>query len=80
MIAIGALSANFFQGTGKPGQAIFQNLTRQVLLLIPMLLLMGHIFGLKGIFLAAPISDTGAALLGLFLLRKELKKMPHQDF
>lgn len=80
MIAIGALSANFFQGTGKPGQAIFQNLTRQVLLLIPMLLLMGYIFGLKGIFLAAPISDTGAALLGLFLLRKELKKMPHQDF
>lgn len=80
MIAIGALAANFFQGTGKPGRAIIQNLTRQVLLLIPMILIMAHIFGIKGIFLAAPISDTGAALLGVILLWREIKKMPHNDF
>lgn len=79
MIAVGALSANFFQGTGKPGRAIIQNLMRQVFLLIPMILLMAYIFGLKGVFLAAPIADTGAAILGIVLLYKELKKMPHND-
>ena len=72
------ICGTFFQATGKPGRSIILNMSRQVLILIPLLLIIPKFYGLSGVFMAAPISDTLAALLGLFLLSKEWKKMPNQ--
>lgn len=80
MIAISALCGNFFQGTGKAGRAIVLNLSRQVLILIPLLVVLPRFVGLSGVFMAAPISDTCAAILGVTLLGLELRKMPKSDF
>ncbi len=80
MIAIGSLCGNFFQGTGKPWRAIFLNMSRQVIVLIPMLLIIPRFLGLKGVFMAAPISDCCSAAIGMTLLWIELRKMPHNDF
>lgn len=77
-IGIGMICGTFFQATGKPGRSIILNMSRQVLILIPLLLIIPNFYGLSGVFMAAPISDTLAALLGLFLLSKEWKKMPNQ--
>jgi len=75
MIACGMVCGNFFQGTGKPARAMFLNMSRQLIVLIPFLLILPLFLGLKGVFMAAPISDTISALLAIFLLKPELKKM-----
>lgn len=77
-IGVGMICGNYFQATGKPGRSIILNMSRQILILIPLLLIIPNFFGLSGVFMAAPISDTLAALLGVFLLSKEWKKMPNQ--
>ena len=75
MIPFGMVSGNFFQGTGKAFRAMFLNACRQVILLIPFLLILPHFFELKGVFMAQPIADTGAAIIGLAMLWHELKKL-----
>ena len=75
MIPFGMVSGNFFQGTGKALRAMFLNACRQVILLIPFLLILPHFFELKGVFMAQPIADTGAAIIGLAMLWHELKKL-----
>ena len=75
MIPFGMVSGNFFQGTGKAFRAMFLNACRQVILLIPFLLILPHFFELKGVFMAQPIADTGAAIIGLCMLAYELKKL-----
>lgn len=57
------VGANYFQAVGKARQAIFLNLSRQVLLLIPALLILPGFLGLNGVWLAGPVSDLGSAIL-----------------
>ncbi|MCR5378541.1 MAG: MATE family efflux transporter [Fibrobacter sp.] len=76
MIPLGMTAGSFFQGTGKAGRSLFLNACRQIILFIPFLLIMPHFFGLKGVFIAQPIADTGAAILGLTLMKLEMRKMP----
>lgn len=75
MIPLGLVSGSFFQGTGKALRSMFLNACRQVILLIPFLLVLPHFFELKGVFMAQPIADTGAAIIGVLMLRHELKKL-----
>ena len=75
MIACGMVCGNFFQGTGKPGRAMFLNMCRQLIVLIPVLLVLPRFLGLRGVFFAGPISDTISAILSFILLRIELRKM-----
>ena len=63
VIGFQIVGANYFQAVGKARQAIFLNLSRQVLLLIPALLILPGFLGLNGVWLAGPVSDLGAALL-----------------
>ncbi|MDL2221456.1 MATE family efflux transporter [Parabacteroides sp. OttesenSCG-928-N08] len=69
----------FFQSIGFAGTAMFLSLSRQVLFLIPAILLFPYLFELDGVWLASPFSDGIAALTGwLFLWRyvKRLKRQP----
>ena len=78
MIPLAMTSGNFFQGTGKAGRSLFLNACRQIILFIPLLLIFPHFLGLKGVFIAQPIADTGAAILGLTMVWHEMRKMPKQ--
>lgn len=49
---------NFFQSIGHAGKSIFQSLTRQLLFLVPGLLLLPPRLGLDGVWLAIPLSDV----------------------
>jgi len=77
-VPLGMVSGNFFQGTGKAGRSMFLNACRQIILLVPFLLIMPHFFGLRGVFMAQPIADIGTAFIAVFMLRSELKKIPRQ--
>lgn len=78
-VPVGMVSGNFFQGIGKPWQSMFFNACRQLILLVPFLLIMPRFFMLQGVFMAQPIADVGACLIAVIMLRSQLKKMPHTD-
>ncbi|MGE4282390.1 MAG: MATE family efflux transporter [Clostridia bacterium] len=73
IIGFQIVGANYFQAVGKPKQSMILSLSRQVLLLIPALLILPRFFGLRGVWYAGPVADMGSAVItGLWLL-KELK-------
>lgn len=67
-------SSYFFQSIGMTKKAIFMSLTRQVLFLIPGLLILPSFFGLKGIWCSMPLSDLLSAIVAAFLLASQYKK------
>jgi len=64
----------FFQSIGKPTQAIILSMSRQVLILIPLLLILPNFFGVSGVWMSMTVSDFLAVLLALLLLHFELKR------
>ncbi len=81
IIGFQIVSAGYFQAVGKPKQAMILSLSRQVLLLIPALLILPHYFGLTGIFMAGPVSDLISSLLTGTWLYFEIKSLErkHSD-
>jgi putative MATE family efflux protein len=79
IIGLQIVGANYFQAVGKPKKAAFLSLSRQVLLLIPMLLVLPRIWGLTGVFLAFPVSDIGSTIITTMLLRGELVHLKEQE-
>ncbi len=75
IIGFQIVSANYFQAVGKPRQAMILSLSRQVLLLIPALLILPRLFGINGIFYAGPVSDFGASLITGVWLFFEMKHL-----
>ena len=71
---------NFFQSIGHAGKSIFQSLTRQLLFLIPGLLLLPPRLGLDGVWLAIPLSDVLSFFVSMgmlwWLVRKVTKPSP----
>ena len=68
IIGFQIVGASYFQAVGKPKQALLLGLSRQVLLLIPAILLLPRFFGLDGVWAAIPAADLCSSLLtGLWL-------------
>jgi len=68
------VTSNFFQSIGMPGKAIFMSLSRQVLFLLPCLLILPPIFGVKGVWYSMPLSDLMASIIAAFLLLTQYRK------
>ena len=69
VIGFQIVASNFFQATGRTRSAIFLTLTRQIILLIPAILLFSQTWGMDGLLHAAPFADACAALLtGVFYI------------
>ena len=71
LIGFQIVAAGYFQAVGKPRQAMFLSLSRQIIVLIPLFLILPRFFGLDGIWFAPPVSDLISALLtGTFFYRE----------
>ena len=68
----------FFQYIGKPHKAIFLSLTRQMLFLIPLLLVLPPHLGTLGVWMSMPIADGTASLLAAVLLFYQVRKFRHR--
>ena len=66
---------NFFQSIGMPGKSIIMSLSRQVLLLIPFLIILPHYYGINGIWYSLPASDILSVVLGFSLLIPQVRKL-----
>lgn len=69
------VTSSFFQYIGKPRKAILLSMTRQMIFLVPLLILLPPRFGIIGVWSAMPIADTMAALLAGVLLYRQLRKL-----
>ena len=69
------MMANYFQCIGKIKVASVLNLLRQVIILIPMILILSTVIGLDGIFMAVPIADFSAFVITIYLFIKAIKKL-----
>ena len=69
------VSAIFFQSIGKPVISGAISLSRQIVFLIPAVMILCHYMGLKGVLWAGPVADGLAFLFALVLVLAEMKKM-----
>ena len=68
------VSSAFFQSIGKPKKSIILSTTRQVLFLIPLLLILPNHWGVTGVWASMTFSDIISVVLAGILLGTELKK------
>ena len=67
------ISSNFFAAIGKPVKGMVLSLTRQVLFLIPLLLILPLRWGMDGILFSGPVADFAAFVTTVLLIRNEMK-------
>lgn len=68
------VTSTFFQSIGMAQKAIILSLTRQILFLIPFLLILPKFFGIAGIWLSMPLADFFATILAAIMLYKQYKE------
>lgn len=69
---------NFFQCIGKVKISIFLSLSRQLLVLVPLLAILPLFFGLNGVWYALPASDTTASVIALVIITIYMRKFKKQ--
>ena len=74
-------SSSFFSAIGKPIRGAVLSLTRQVIFLVPLLLLLPLVFPvpIDGILFAGPIADGAAFLTSVLLVRHEMARIRQQE-
>ena len=75
LVGFQIVSSSYFQAIGKPKTAILLMLSRQLLLLIPAVLILPCFFDLDGVWMAMPTSDFLASLLTAICLLAELREL-----
>lgn len=81
LVGLQVVGATYFQAVGRARPAMILGLSRQFLVLIPLLLILPLFFGLGGIWWAFPISDAAATTLTLVLVIREVSHLEsrHQE-
>ena len=75
IIGFQIVSTSYFQATGKPKHAMLLSLSRQVLILIPALIILPLIFELKGVWMSGPISDLISSIITAVFVISSLKSL-----
>ena len=72
------ITSNFFTAIGKPKRGIFLALTRQIIFLLPLLLLIPLFIGIDGIMYSGPIADCMAGIASIIMIGMELKRVEYK--
>ena len=79
IIGFQIVTTNFFQCIGMPGKSIFLSLSRQLIFLLPPLLILPRLIGSDGIWWSMPISDTLATFTTAYLFFRQMKKFKKME-
>jgi putative MATE family efflux protein len=74
LLGFQVVTSAYFQSIDKAGKSIILSMTRQVVFLIPILLILPDYWGITGVWASMIISDFASVILAAFLLAMELKK------
>ena len=69
------IASIYFQAIGKPKMSFFMSLTRQIIVLIPCILIMSKLFGVEGVWFAGPTADFIATVVTFIFIKMELKHL-----
>ena len=64
-------SGIFFQAIGKSAKSVILSLSRQILILIPAMIILSSSYGIMGVLSAGPVADGIAFVLAVVLLLRE---------
>lgn len=78
-IGVPIVCGGIYQSLGKVKQALILSLSRQLLFLIPLVIILPRFFGVNGVWLAFPISDALAFTLALSLLYRDRSLILRED-
>jgi len=73
------ITSNFFTAIGKPKRGIFLSLTRQIIFLLPLLIIFPLIMGIDGIMYAGPVADCMAGIASIIMVSAELKNPEYKS-
>lgn len=79
IIGFQIVSSNYFQAIGKARSALLLSMLRQVIILIPMLLVLPNFFGLEGVWMAGPIADFIACVITGIFIYKEIRNLEKSE-
>ena len=74
IVGISIVGTNYIQSIGKAKIAMVLSLLRQVIILIPIILILPKFLGLDGVWFAQPASDIIASVITVIVLVKEIRK------
>lgn len=74
------VTSNFFQSIGMAGKAILLSLTRQVIFLIPLLIVLPHLWGVTGVWAAQSASDFLAFIMAFVMMQHQIKVFKKQGY
>ena len=69
------ISTSFFQSIGNATESIIVGLLRQVIFLIPLLIILPRTFGVDGVWMSFPVSDTVATVVTLVLIFRQFRQL-----
>ena len=68
------VAGNFFQSIAQPGKSIFLSLSRQLLFLVPFIIIFPHFWGIDGVWVSLPASDLVSSIISACMLGHYFKK------
>ena len=68
------VAGNFFQSIAQPGKSIFLSLSRQLLFLVPFIIIFPHFWGINGVWASLPASDLVSSVISACLLGNYFRK------
>lgn len=73
------LTANFFTSIGKSTRGILLSMTRQLIFLIPLVVIFPMFMGIDGVIYAGPAADAAAGILAIYMVWREFRQMPRES-
>lgn len=79
IIGFQMITANFFQSIGMVGKAIFMSLSRQLLFLLPCLLIFPYFWGIDGVWYSMPAADLISSIIAAFMLLYQYRQFKSKE-
>ena len=79
VVGIQMMGATMFVALGRAGPALFLTLSRQIIFLIPLVLVLPLMMGLNGAFVAFPIADVLATAVTVIMLSREFARLNRME-
>ena len=77
--ALQPITANLFSAIGKAQKGVFLSLTRQIIFLLPLIVILPRFFGIMGLLYASPIADSAAGVTAITMARREFRLMKREE-
>ncbi|ADG71298.1 MATE family efflux transporter [Brachyspira murdochii] len=69
------VTGTFFTSLGKAFKGAFISMTRQIIFLLPLIIILPRILGIDGVMYAGPVADGAALIVTVILVSREIKKL-----